>query len=55
MTVKELQDKLTHIPPDATVVLEGCDCTGDWNGEIVIQDTDHRLTGPRKEAVLCRD
>lgn len=32
-TVAELLAKLAGVPPDSEVVLEGCDCYGDWNGE----------------------
>jgi hypothetical protein len=37
MTVSDLIKKLTELPADYSdynVKLEGCDCYGDWNGEI---------------------
>jgi hypothetical protein len=37
-TVKQLIALLQTLPSDATVVLEGCDCTGWWSGSIEIED-----------------
>lgn len=44
-TVKDLRRALRGLPDDAVVVLEGCDCYGNWNGET------QRQTGA---VLLCR-
>ena len=33
-TVAQLIAKLRQQPPDAEVILEGCDCYGWWNGDM---------------------
>ena len=33
-TVKQLKKALEGIEENKLVVLEGCDCYGDWNGKI---------------------
>ncbi len=37
-TVAELIAKLQTLPPEATVTHEGCDCTGNWNGEVEVYE-----------------
>lgn len=36
-TIKELIDKLKEIDETKYVILEGCDCWGNWDGEITVE------------------
>ena len=38
MKVKDLKEKLKDIDDDKKVYLEGCDCNGEWNGKITLED-----------------
>lgn len=40
-TVSELIEKLKTLPGNYGVVLEGCDCVGEWNGEIDTHEDDY--------------
>ena len=48
-TVKDLIERLSVLPPDGIVVLEGCDCEGEWNGAIEVKDWDHIVPSPNSK------
>ena len=61
-TVKDLIEYLQNLPPDAQeafVALEGCDCTGAWNGETTLEEPTIYAPLPQPagfiELLLCRD
>lgn len=59
-TVADLMVKLSKLDPNAIVVLEGCDCEGEWNGEMRFSTSDDRemplgcADSDAKRILLCR-
>lgn len=54
-TVRDLIAKLLTYNPDAIVILEGCDCVGDWNGEVEEDAKWHGTHVGEPTVVLNRD
>jgi hypothetical protein len=51
MTAAQLIEILSHLPPDAEVETEGCDCTGDSAGVYVM---DVGRGKKKKSVMICR-
>lgn len=37
-TIKQLKEMIKDLPDKTIIMLEGCDCVGDWNGKITESD-----------------